>query len=197
MSDLSELNSTLPTKIVGAASTGGETNFVNADSNGSLFTTVKDPSGNGITSTLINSKQRMDVNGASDGIDGAAAPFQTTQIGGKDASGNLQSLLVDSNGSISTTSITQLTPSVAATVTAGVASGVLVTGNATRKGLIVINTSANRISLNLLNATAVLGAGITLYPGWIWEMDQFSFTINAINVIASAASSTISVQEFS
>lgn len=98
MADLSELNASLPTKIVGAASTGGETNFVNADSNGSLFTLVKDTSGNGITSTSINSKQRFDVNSASDGADGAAAPFQTAQVGGKDASGNLQSIFVDAFG---------------------------------------------------------------------------------------------------
>lgn len=96
-----------------------------------------------------------------------------------------------------TQNILSLVPSVAAVVTAGITSGVLVSGNASRKGLIVTNTSSNRVSLNVLNATAVLGSGITLYPGWIWEMDQYSFTINAINVIASAASSTVAIQEFS
>lgn len=197
MADLSELNSSLPTKIVGAASTGGETNFVNADSNGSLFTLVKDTSGNGITSTSINSKQRFDVNSASDGVDGATAPFQTTQVGGKDASGNLQSMAVDSNGAISITAVASLAPSVGATITAGVTSGLLVSGNTARKGLIVTNLSANRVSLNLLNATAVLNAGITLLPGWVWYMDNYSFTINTINIIASGASSVVSVQEFS
>lgn len=197
MADLSELNASLPTKIVGAASTGGETNFVNADSNGSLFTLVKDTSGNGITSTSINSKQRFDVNSASDGIDGATAPFQTTQVGGKDASGNLQAIAVDTNGAISITAVASLAPSVGATITAGVTSGLLVSGNAARKGLIVTNLSANRVSLNLLNATAVLNAGITLLPGWVWYMDNYSFTINTINIIASGASSVVSVQEFS
>lgn len=197
MADLSELNASLPTKIVGAASTGGETNFVNADSNGSIFTLVKDTLGNGITSTSINSKQRFDVNSASDGVDGATAPFQTTQIGGKDASGNLQSIVVDANGAISVNAIASLAPSVAVSFTAGVASSTLVSGNAARKGLIVTNLSANRVSLNLLNATAVLNAGITLLPGWVWYMDNYSFTINTINIIASGASSIVSVQEFS
>lgn len=36
MSDLSELNSTLPVKIAGASSSGSETNYVNATSNGEI-----------------------------------------------------------------------------------------------------------------------------------------------------------------
>lgn len=38
MSDLSELNSTLPVKIAGASSNGTETNFVNSTANGEMKT---------------------------------------------------------------------------------------------------------------------------------------------------------------
>ena len=59
---------------------------------------VNDNSGNGITSTSINSKQRLDINSSSEGVDGSAVPYGTTQAGGKDASGNLQTFSTDTNG---------------------------------------------------------------------------------------------------
>jgi len=98
---------------------------------------------------------------------------------------------------VATTSITALTPGTPTSVTSGLTSSVLVAANTARKGLVITNLSANHISLNLLNGTATLSAGITLYPGWIWQMDNFTFTTNGITVVASAAGSTVSVQEFS
>lgn len=58
---------------------------------------LDDGSGNSISSTSINSKQRLDVNVASEGVTGSAVPFQTTQIGGSDGT-NLRALKTDSNG---------------------------------------------------------------------------------------------------
>lgn len=58
---------------------------------------IADSVGNIIPSTLINSKQRLDVNLASDGTDGAAVPFQTSLVGGSDGT-NLQALLTATDG---------------------------------------------------------------------------------------------------
>lgn len=89
-----------------------------------------------------------------------------------------------------------LTASAPAAVSVGVASGALVTSNASRKGLIIRNTSANTVSLNLAGGAAVLNSGVTLSPGGTFEMGDYDFTTAAINAIASAAASNVAVQEF-
>jgi hypothetical protein len=58
---------------------------------------LDDGAGNAITSTTINSKQRLDVNLASSGVSGSAVPFQTTQVGGSDGT-NLRALKTDATG---------------------------------------------------------------------------------------------------
>lgn len=77
----------------------------------------------------------------------------------------------------------------------GVTSAQVVAANTSRTGLIAINTSSGFISLGV-GTTAVLYSGITLYPGGSWCMDKYSFTTDAINAIASVASSNLAVQEF-
>lgn len=59
---------------------------------------VQDGSGNAITSTTINSKQRLDVDLAAEAADGSTAPFNTLQVGGKDPSGNLQAFITLTTG---------------------------------------------------------------------------------------------------
>ncbi len=61
-------------------------------------TNLNDGSANSITSTTINTKQRLDINLASDGVAASSVPFQVGQVGGKDTSGNLQPLSIDENG---------------------------------------------------------------------------------------------------
>lgn len=58
---------------------------------------LDDGSGTAITSTAINSKQRLDVNSASEGTNGSAVPFQTTQIGGSDGT-NLRAAKASTTG---------------------------------------------------------------------------------------------------
>lgn len=94
------------------------------------------------------------------------------------------------------TSKTALTASAPAVASVGVASAVAVAAAATRKGLILTNTSQETISLAFDAAAAVLGSGITLFPGGIFKMDEHTFSTAAINAIASAAASTLAVQEF-
>lgn len=89
-----------------------------------------------------------------------------------------------------------LTPASPATASVGVSNAEAVAANGSRKGLIITNLSNNTVSLGL-GAAAVLNSGITLMPYGTWQMDEYTFCTSAINGIASAASSTISVQEFS
>lgn len=104
--------------------------------------------------------------------------------------------LVDQNGNpIPGLGGGSLTPASPTFATVGVTSASAVAANANRRGLVLVNTSANRISFGL-GATAVLNRGITLTPFGIWVMETFEFTTGAINAIASAASSNLAIQEF-
>lgn len=114
-----------------------------------------------------------------------------------------QHAIIDSGTVTAVTSVTNpvstktaLTASAPTAATVGVASAQAVAAAATRKGLVLVNTSANTISLGF-GATAVLGSGITLNAsGGTFVMDEFTFHVGAVNAIASAASSNLAVQEY-
>lgn len=90
---------------------------------------------------------------------------------------------------------TPLTPSAPTTASVGITSAQIVASNSSRTGLIITNLSVNRVFIGL-GATAVLNSGISLYPGGTYQMSEFDFTTGAVNAVASAASSTVSIQEF-
>lgn len=100
------------------------------------------------------------------------------------------------SGTWSVNTKSALTASSPTAASVGVASAQAVASNANRKGLVLTNTSANTISLGLA-ATAVLNSGITLPPGSVFVMDEFTFATGAVNAIASGASSNMAIQEFS
>lgn len=135
-----------------------------------------------------------------DGTVGVAIPSVATQVAGTDGT-NLRALKVDTSGGLivtvgSTVSTkTDLTPSSPTSTSVGVASAQAVASNANRKGLILTNVSNNKISIGI-GAAAVLNSGITLYPGGSFTMSEYSFDTSAINAIASVASSTLGIQEF-
>jgi hypothetical protein len=99
---------------------------------------------------------------------------------------------------VSVSSITKvaLTPASPTAATVGITSASAVASNASRKGLILTNTSSSVISFGL-GTTAVLNSGITLNPGGVWVMDEYTFCTSAVNAIASVASSNLAIQEFS
>lgn len=78
---------------LGTALPAGNNNIGDVDAN------MRDGAGTAITSTLVNSKQSVDVHTSAHGTDGAAVPFGTMQIGGTDGT-NLQALSVDTNGQL-------------------------------------------------------------------------------------------------
>lgn len=88
-----------------------------------------------------------------------------------------------------------LAPASPTAASVGVASAQAVAANASRKGLVLVNTSVNRISLGF-GAAAVLNSGITLYPGGAYCMGEYDFDLGAVNAIASAAASNLAIQEY-
>ena len=82
-----------------------------------------------------------------------------------------------------------------AAVSVGVASTAVLSANASRKGLILVNTSANTISLGF-GVAAVLNSGVTLISNGVFGMDGSDVSTQAINAIASVAASNLAVQEF-
>lgn len=87
------------------------------------------------------------------------------------------------------------TPNSATNVSIGVASTSVLASNTSRTGAVFMNLSTATISFGLTGA-AVLNSGVTLYPGGVWTMDEFTFTTNAITAIAGTAASSLAVQEF-
>ena len=91
---------------------------------------------------------------------------------------------------------TPLTASAPTFATVGVTSAQAVASNANRKGLVLINTSANNISFGIGSNPAVLGSGVTLTPNGVWDMSEFDYVTSAINAIAGGAGSNLTIQEF-
>ena len=110
-----------------------------------------------------------------------------------DPAGDDYGLVIRVAGTIGTK--TALTASAPTAASVGVSSAQAVASNTSRKGLALVNTSNNVISLGF-GATAVLNSGITLYPGASWQMNEYTFHTGAINAIAGGASSNLAVQEF-
>lgn len=81
-------------------------------------------------------------------------------------------------------------------VSIGVASTAAVEENYNRVGLLLVNLSTGTMYL-AFGTTAVLGSGAVLLPsGGSFSMDDFSYTKEAVNVIAHSANSLLAIQEF-
>lgn len=100
-----------------------------------------------------------------------------------------------SGGAIVVTTRTALTPLTPTSATVGVTSAQALALNTSRKGLTVVNTSSNTVSI-AFGSPAVLNSGNTLTPFAAFNMDEYSFSIGAMNAIASAGSSNLSIQEY-
>lgn len=131
----------------------------------------------------------------SDGTPGTAAPAIAIQVGGTDGT-SLRALHTDASGNLLVSSRVLETPASPTAASVGVASAQIVAFNANRKGLVLVNTSAAKISLGF-GVAAVLNSGITLLPGGVFVMDEFMFTVDSVTAIASVAASNVGIQEYS
>ncbi len=120
-------------------------------------------------------------------------------IGGQLPSGQVAALQLDSSANLKINLVADSTPLTPASPTAanvGTISGSVVALNASRKGLVLVNTSSNYISLGF-GVEAVLYSGITLNPsGGVFVMDGFTFCTSQIYAIASGVSSNLAIQEY-
>lgn len=124
--------------------------------------------------------------------DGAAA-----LIGQKAMAASVPVVIASDQSTVPTSEpVVDLAPASPAAASVGVASAQAVAANGSRKGLVLTNTSAARISLGF-GAAAVLDSGITLYPGGSFNMEKYDFDQGAVNAIASAAASNLGIQEYS
>lgn len=129
-----------------------------------------------------------------DGTDGAAAPTTALQVAGRDGSGNLQAVLTDTNGNLVVSERIALTYAAPTSASVGTSSATALAANANRKGLVLVNISSAKIFV-AFGQTAVINSGIALYPGGIYVMDPFLYNTAAVSAIASAAASTLAIQE--
>jgi len=129
------------------------------------------------------------------GPNGSPIPSDSTLIGTKDASGNLQPASVANPVPvvIEPTSGTGNTPT---NITISTASVTVLAANANRKGANVVNISFGTVSLAFGGASAVAFTGVTLGPGGTFWMDHLDFTTAAIQAISTQGNTTIAVQEF-
>lgn len=100
-----------------------------------------------------------------------------------------------SSGTVISTK-TPLTAASPASATVTGTSAQMVASNLSRKGLIIVNLSSDKISIGLGSA-AVLNEGIVLTQlGSVYQMSEYDYTTSAVNAISSGTSSLISIQEF-
>lgn len=136
------------------------------------------------------------VGGRLDGNVGAWMGSTAATVGQKTMAASVPVVLPSDQSAVPTRANNDLTPASPAAATVGVASAQAVAANATRRGVVLVNTSVNTISC-AFGASAVLASGLTLESGAAFTMNEYTFDLGAINCIASAASSNLSVQEFS
>jgi hypothetical protein len=167
--------------------------YANLTSVGSLAVTIS--GSNGVYQIAAAGMVKVRVRGSTWGTPGSCTVSFNSSVG---SSASLLALPlpvgVNYIGQVGTK--TALTASAPAAVSVGIASAEAVAINAARKGLLLVNTSANYISI-AFGAAAVLYSGITLNPsgGSFW-MDEYSFSTAQVRAIASGAASNLAVQEF-
>lgn len=96
-----------------------------------------------------------------------------------------------------TQNLVPVVPLAPATAVVTTSSAQAVAANNVRRGIACVNTGSNNIYLAYGTNAAVVGYGIELNAnGGAWTANDYTFTLLAINAIASGGSSTLSCQEY-
>jgi len=130
---------------------------------------------------------------ASVGPNGSPIPGDSTLIGSKDSSGNLQP--ASAANPLPVTTVTAATGETPTNVSIALTSTLILAANSLRKGVNICNISFGTVSL-AFGIAAVLYTGITLGPGGTFWMDATDFTTAAIYAISTQSNTTMAVQEF-
>ena len=197
--DVNVLNSSIPATQAGTWNIGTVTSITNPVSVTGTFYQATQPVS--VSSLPLPSGASTSAKQPAFGAAGSAATDVLTVQGiasmtpfKVDGSAVVQPVSIGSTINVSSKSA--LTAAAPASASVGTSSAQALASNGSRKGAVFVNRSANTISL-AIGAAAVLNSGITLTPNGTWVMDDYTFATGAINAIASAASSTLSIQEFS
>lgn len=182
---MADINSNLPVNETSAGTPGSATPTV-ADQ-------VAGTDGTNLRTISVDTAGKVNINT----VAGTVTVQGPSGVAGTPSGGILTVQGVSGGQAVpTTTNRFSLTAASPAAATVGITSASALVTNASRKGLVIINVSINRVSLGI-GVAAVLNSGITLLPGGVWNMDEYSFSTAAINAIASLAGSVISIQEFS
>jgi len=127
------------------------------------------------------------------GPNGSPIPGDSTLIGSKDSSGNLQP--ASAANPLPVTTVTAATGETPTNVSIALTSTLILAANSLRKGVNICNISFGTVSL-AFGIAAVLYTGITLGPGGTFWMDATDFTTAAIYAISTQSNTTMAVQEF-
>lgn len=100
---------------------------------------------------------------------------------------------ISPNTAISTK--TALSASAPTVINVTTSSSQLVAANANRKGLVLTNVSRNTMSFGF-GSPAVLYSGITLYPGGVYVMDEYMYSLAQVLAIASSSPASCAIQEY-
>jgi hypothetical protein len=153
----------------------------------------------------INSSGALNVNIASSSLTdpaettgGTTAPSKVLVVGGKttDSTAQYQPLPLTNSGVALIVGGQIQTGNAPTAVSVGITSATALSANTSRTSVILINTSANVISLGFGSNAAVLYSGVTLYSGGSVVLDVMDNVQQAITAIASVASSNLAIQEF-
>jgi hypothetical protein len=139
------------------------------------------------TGKLISNSQLVDANSNT-------VQRQVVSLGDSATEPNI--VAVTGAGSLQVDARVPQTPGSPTSATVGTSSASILAANSSRTGAVIINLSTNTVSLGF-GVAAVLGSGITLTQSGSFTMDAFCFSKGAVNAIASAAGSAVSIQEYS
>lgn len=154
---------------------------------------------------LVNPDGSINVNAtggggsnASVGPTGAPVPADGTLIAGKDPSGNLVSVAVDSTGHVIISGTAGgfdiLSPGYPTQVSVGTTSITIISANVNRKYAHVSNNSGESIFIQF-QVSAMLNQGVKIGPGGFYTLEETNLWRGDINAIGLIAGQLIDVLE--
>jgi hypothetical protein len=119
-----------------------------------------------------------------------------TTLGQMPMAASMPVAIASDQTAIPTTARSAITANAGVDISVNATSTAVLGANANRKGLILQNASSQQITIAFGGQTPVYQTGLTLLPGGVFNMDQWSFTTGAVNAITTGGAALLQVQEF-